>query len=249
MVVHLLPTPTAADARGTANFRADGTPYGSGYGPTLTDAVRVLLPTPTARDWKSGASNLHGRNSRPLNEVVLTLAEPTKFFGTPRASSANGPGRLDNPKNQSRLETQVVLLKTPTANLGTNGAAQHPDKRKAGGHGPTLDDEVTYLIPEPDGLVQDWGPYEPAIRRQEAWMDREAPIPTEVGPRGGRRLAARFAEWLMGLPDGWVTDTPGLSRGNQLHAIGNGVVPRQAYYAFKSLMEHQAHTEQHTEES
>ncbi|MFC4494052.1 hypothetical protein ACFPA8_07890 [Streptomyces ovatisporus] len=197
-----------------------------------------LLPTPTARDWKSGASNQHGKNSRPLNEVALTLPEPVKFFGTPRTSSANGHGRLDNPKNWSRLETQVVLLKTPTANLGRNGAAQHPDKRKAGGHGPTLDDEVSYLIPPPgEDLVQDWAEYEPAIRRQEAWIGRPAPIPTEVGPRGGRRLSARFAEWLMGMPDGWVTDTEGLSRADQLHAIGNGVVPRQAYFAFGLLLD------------
>ncbi|MFB7426855.1 DNA cytosine methyltransferase [Streptomyces hydrogenans] len=32
-----------------------------------------LLPTPAARDWKSGASNLLSRNSRPLNQVVVNL--------------------------------------------------------------------------------------------------------------------------------------------------------------------------------
>lgn len=155
----------------------------------------TLLPTPTARDWKSGASNLHGQNARPLNETIL-------------------------------------LLKTPTANLGTNGSSQHPDKRKAGGHGPTLDDEVSYLIPE-----QDWGDYAPAIRRWEQVLDRPAPAPTELGPRGGRRLTARFAEWMMGLPAGWVTDVPGLIRAQQLHAIGNGVVPQQAYAAYTELVE------------
>lgn len=30
-----------------------------------------LLPTPAARDWKSGASNLMDTNARPLNEVVV----------------------------------------------------------------------------------------------------------------------------------------------------------------------------------
>lgn len=39
------------------------------------------------------------------------------------------------------------LLKTPTAQLAVNGGSQHPDKRKAGGHGPTLADEVEHLIP------------------------------------------------------------------------------------------------------
>ncbi|MFD6550080.1 DNA cytosine methyltransferase [Streptomyces sp. NPDC058398] len=89
--VSLFPTPTAADSRGTANFRADGTPYGNGYGSTLTDAVRSLLPTPAARDWKSGASNLLGRNARPLNEVVVNL------LPTPKASDGphGGPNQRD----------------------------------------------------------------------------------------------------------------------------------------------------------
>ncbi len=41
------------------------------------------------------------------------------------------------------------LLKTPTAQLALNGGSQHPDKRRAGGHGPTLADEVEHLLPTP----------------------------------------------------------------------------------------------------
>ena len=41
------------------------------------------------------------------------------------------------------------LLVTPTANLGVNGGSQHPAKRKAGGHGPTLADQVEHLLPTP----------------------------------------------------------------------------------------------------
>lgn len=40
----------------------------------------------------------------------------------------------------------------------------------------------------------------------------------------------------MGLPDGWVTDVPGLSRNAQLHALGNGVVPQQAAMALQMLL-------------
>ncbi|GGR67477.1 hypothetical protein GCM10010252_01530 [Streptomyces aureoverticillatus] len=40
-------------------------------------------------------------------------------------------------------------MKTPTANLGSNGGTQHPAKRKAGGHGPTLADEIEHLLPTP----------------------------------------------------------------------------------------------------
>ncbi|WP_097964571.1 DNA (cytosine-5-)-methyltransferase [Streptomyces sp. or20] len=152
------------------------------------------------------------------------------------------------------LPVPTTLFKTPTANLGRNGAAQHPQKRKDGGHGPTLDDEVSYLLPLPTleeaELVQDWVEYEPAIRRHEAVVGRPAPIPTEIGPRGGRRLTARFAEWLMAIPDGWVTDVPDLvdpgkdPRAEQLHKIGNGGAPPQAYEAWRRLMAHKALTEE-----
>jgi hypothetical protein len=38
--------------------------------------VKGLWPTASARDWKSSASNKHGDNSRPLNEVVALWATP-----------------------------------------------------------------------------------------------------------------------------------------------------------------------------
>lgn len=97
-------------------------------------------------------------------------------------------------------------------------------------------------------LRQEWLDFEPAIRRQEALSGRAAPIPTEVAPRGDRRLTARFAEWLMWLPAGWVTDVPGLSRSKHLHKIGNGVVPAQAHEAYRWLLAdyHKALTEERT---
>ena len=39
----------------------------------------------------------------------------------------------------------------------------------------------------------------------------------------------------MGLHDGWVTDVPGVSRAQQLKALGNGVVPQQALAALAWL--------------
>ena len=49
------------------------------------------------------------------------------------------------------------------------------------------------------------------------------------------RLSPAFTEWLMGLPDGWVTDTPGLTRPAMLRALGNGVVRQQAAAALRAL--------------
>ncbi len=40
----------------------------------------------------------------------------------------------------------------------------------------------------------------------------------------------------MGLPDGWVTNTPGVDRNAQLKALGNGVVPQQAAEALRQLL-------------
>ena len=62
-----------------------------------------------------------------------------------------------------------------------------------------------------------WGDYAAAIARHANALGRPAPDPTEPG-RNGPRLSPRFVEWLMMLPAGWVTDTPGLSRND--HAQG-----------------------------
>lgn len=89
-----------------------------------------------------------------------------------------------------------------------------------------------------DGLVT-WGDYGPAIARWAAVLGRDAPRPTNH--RG--RLSPAFVEWMMGLPAGWVTDTPGLSRSQQLKCLGNGVVPFQASYAISMHLERAALTE------
>lgn len=82
----------------------------------------------------------------------------------------------------------------------------------------------------------DWGRYGPAVRQWER-LTRPAPAPWQISERtGNRQLSARFAEWLMGLPDGWVTDVPGMTRNAALHIIGNGVVVQQAAYALRLLI-------------
>ncbi|MFB7761477.1 DNA cytosine methyltransferase [Streptomyces xiamenensis] len=78
---------------------------------------------------------------------------------------------------------------------------------------------------------QRWGRFGPAIARWEAATGRPAPWATD--DRG--RLNPAFVEWMMGLPAGWVTAVPGLTRTQQLRALGNGVVPRQAATALHGL--------------
>ena len=113
----------------------------------------------------------------------------------------------------------VQLLPTPRTS-DTNGPGAHGDG------GMDLRTAVTQ-----------WGDYESAIRRAELACGRPAPSPTEPNRNGNPRLSSRFAEWMMMLPDGWVTDPAiGLSRNEQLKAIGNGVVPAQAYAALTMLV-------------
>lgn len=71
-----------------------------------------------------------------------------------------------------------------------------------------------------------FGPYTRAIRQWEDILGRPAPDPSH---RPGRvaRLSPRFVEWMMGLPDGWVTDVPSISHNAALRILGNGVVPQQ----------------------
>ena len=81
-----------------------------------------------------------------------------------------------------------------------------------------------------------WGQYAPAIQRWERVTGRPAPAPTELTSKGTHRLSARAVEWMQGLPAGWVTDVPGLTRNEQLKALGNGVVPQQAAAALRLLL-------------
>jgi DNA (cytosine-5)-methyltransferase 1 len=80
-----------------------------------------------------------------------------------------------------------------------------------------------------------WSVYRPAIRRWEAVTGRPAPYPTEMGTKGQPRLSPVFSEWLMGLPEGFVTDL-GLPYSAKHRAIGNGVVPQQATVALRELI-------------
>lgn len=132
----------------------------------------------------------------------------------------------------------VTLLPTPT--VGDKGGAK---ARSGDGFGPPLG-QVTVRIAEEQVLSPafclgetSWGEYAPAIRHWEKVFGRAAPSPTEPGA-GRPRLSAKFVEWMMGLPEGWVTDIP-ISRARQLRALGNGVVPQQGAAAITHLLARQ----------
>ncbi len=165
------------------------------------------------------------------------LRDQVKLFPTPntmdmlpsRSGEALDHARRRGNKERTTLTTisnlreSVVheLLPTPQVDDSKN-SGQNKKRRE------TLAQRV-------HGSV-DWGRFAPAIERWEKVLGRPAPEPTVPdGKDGQRRLSALFTEWLMGLPDGWVTDA-GLTRNEQLKACGNGVVPQQAALALRRLL-------------
>ena len=133
-------------------------------------------------------------------------------------------GELAGTKHES------ALLPTPAAADGQRGQ----DFARANRDGSGGDDLVTLAVKADRDSA--WGKYAPAIARWES-LTRPAPAPTEPNKNGNPRLSAEFSQWLMGWPDGWVTDPAiGISRNDQLRILGNGVVSIQAEAALRYLL-------------
>lgn len=213
----------AADAPG--DRRQQGRPEPAWLLGRSDAAQRRLLPTPGAADGAGGHLN-SGTHQATLPGTVRDLL-PTPLGRDHRGHSAAG-----RQGGAGLLNTVERLLPTPGAADVTGGGA-NPASRLAAGHHLQLIDAV--LDDTIDG--GQWGPYQAAIRRAEQACGRPAPEPTEPNRNGNPRLSARFAEWMQMLPAGWVTDPAlGLSRADQLKAIGNGVCPPQAYRSLALLV-------------
>lgn len=118
----------------------------------------------------------------------------------------------------------------PGVALGRGAALADPDRD--GREGQQRGEPGLGAWGDADGRgPQRWGRFAPAVTRWEAVTGRRAPWATDAR----RRLSPAFVEWMMGLEGGHVTAVPGLSRTQQLKALGNGVVPLQAAAALRLL--------------
>jgi len=156
-----------------------------------------------------------------------------------RGQDAGMVGRLGTP-------SEVIGREASTAReiAGDRGYANAADAKHNGFNGCPIrpgaqPSPAEWRVLQSEGRDSaDWGDYGPAIARWEHIIGRPAPAPTEPGRTGNPRLAPRFVEWMMGLPDGHVTDPAiGISRNDQLKALGNGVVPQQAALALDVLLQ------------
>lgn len=162
----------------------------------------------------------HGRErvfilARDADRVALSA--PSPFGGRPE--TVDEPGTVERALGSDRVSVPEVAADSDERGLEIVGRElireYDPDRCRG-------ENEV-------------WGIYEPAIRRWETLL-RTAPEPTSIDEDGICRLSPRFSEWMMGLPDGWVTDVDGLTPAEQLTALGNGVVPQQAAEALRRLL-------------
>lgn len=201
-----------------------------------------LLRTPISSEAEGGA--LHpddakaGGNNLKLGWQILGHfghIQPKRNLPTPTVADQFTDGLKSSQQSDGSLHSvslaQIVhrtdLIPTPTTRDYKDGQAAH----------------------ERDGVVQtdtvgravfhaDWGQFASAIERWESILGRKAPEPTEpTGKDGAPRLSAKFTEWMMGMPEGWITSPSiGIKRNDQLKACGNGVVPQQAVLALKYLL-------------
>jgi DNA (cytosine-5)-methyltransferase 1 len=121
-------------------------------------------------------------------------------------------------KGFTNLKNEMRMLPTPRA--------QEPGSTSEG-YGNGLRETVRML---PNDTSVNWEQFEQAIRRWESTIGRAAPAPLI-----DNRLNPKFTEWLMGLPDGWITDLD-ISWTQMIKACGNGVVPQQAKLALERLI-------------
>jgi DNA (cytosine-5)-methyltransferase 1 len=213
-----------------------------------TDAARLGHGHPWATGGERVPAAAVGGAVRP--EGVALFPTPAARLadkrGMPSAETATARMYDEGRRN---LEDAVALLPTPrvAATRTSKSAAIRPDSRSA----PSLEQAVEIsrgLLPrelagwdeapnswQPMPGGNRWGQYAPAIARWEQVLGRPAPDPTEPGMRGQPRLSPRFVEWMQGLPEGWVTAVPGLSRNDQLRLLGNGVLPLQCAAALRHL--------------
>lgn len=144
--------------------------------------------------------------------------------------------RLDDGSTQpalqhkgKRCDRSLSLLPTPRAVDGSRGPAspEYWDRALAAGRKNGMDLEPAVLR-HAAGSTR----FEAAVRRWEK-RSRPAPVPTMIGNNGSVRMRAEFAEWMFGLDEGHVTAH--VSREAALRIIGNGVFPRQAISALRTL--------------
>jgi hypothetical protein len=231
-----LPTPLSSDYKSPKSS--------PGYGPNLPEIAKNLLPTPNTMEHREvktpeQIAALKAKSPggyRNLRETVINELPilPTPIVRDYKDGSSDvmrdGKVQTDTVARAIFSSGEVKLFPTLRASDSYERRNQKTMDRIARDGG---DMTMTTLA----RTTTDWGKFEPAIRRWETMLGRPAPEPTKPdGKDNNHRLSSKFTEWMMGLPDGWITGHD-LKRNDELKLAGNGVVPQQAELALRLLLE------------
>jgi DNA (cytosine-5)-methyltransferase 1 len=172
--------------------------------PHVRDAIGALGPSHVVLE------NVRGHLTLGFADVLADLADlgMSARWGVVRASDAGAPhGRARLFAVTYTAQTSGVLPQPSHMAAATKQAAE-PRERDSGAA------EHRFGV---------------ALHRWADTIGRPWP-----DPNLGDEVNPAFVEWLMGLPDGWVTGH-GLSNSESLAMLGNGVVPQQAALALRLL--------------
>jgi DNA (cytosine-5)-methyltransferase 1 len=204
-----------------------------------------ILRTPTASQGEGGAlgeeearkrgntvgirdqaMDIAKANGEKVSRAVLPTPTTRDYKDGSEPHERDGIVQTDTVARAIFNSGEVLLPTTRTS------MANGPTQKEIAAGNPKTRIETEVMLGEVN-----WGKFEPAIRRWEETIGRPSPAPTKPdGKDGAHRLSSAFTEWLMGLPEGWITDC-GLTRNEELKACGNGVVPQQAELALRVLLE------------
>lgn len=224
---------TDAGGRGGAPASA-----GNGYVSTSTPWWAEGDATPDPMRSGNGRRSTRSDSTRIHYAIVGSGARGS--WARAAAANANSGYDAGREQDQERVPVRGTAAKRSSGSGQRGKAATDPTGAERRGtqsaHLGSARGPASESGERASGHAVNWGPYTAAIRRWEA-LRGAAPAPTELTRQGKHRLSARFAEWMMGIPDGWVTNPAiGLTRNEQLKACGNGVVPQQAAAALRDML-------------
>ena len=177
--------------------------------------------------------NVRGHLSLGFKEVLqdLTQIGYDAKWTIVRASDVGAPHRrerlfiLAEPSNPNGAPYQQLRGTNRTVPGKGEEVINRTDRQVAGPSSQTISNSNTEQL---------------STNRQAQRLGWRFETPSELSmrrtpnPLDQSKLNPIFVEYMMGLPEGWVTDL-GFSRAQQFKLLGNGVVPQQAYEAVRRL--------------